>query len=129
MRLPHRRSGEPQPRDLAESRTTSTFSASTSIWVSPGRSAWEVRLCLLRRRLGISDRYGHNLEVGIRFGDQDATRLDPVPILQGDGRGDAPPRAWATRSTTYDQPYHRASLPRSITSPVDEPLECGHIHA
>ncbi len=32
-------------------------------------------------RLGISDRYGQGLDVGIRFGDQDATRLDPVPIL------------------------------------------------
>ena len=67
----------------------------------------EIRLVFFADRLGIADRYGQNLEVGIRYGDQDATRLDPVPILGAMavtrhlGLG-------ATRSTTYDQPYHIA---------------------
>ncbi len=59
-------------------------------------------------RLAVSDRYGLNLEVGVQFGDQDATRMDPVPVLalmsgctQSIGLG-------ATRSTTYHHPYHVA---------------------
>ena len=59
-------------------------------------------------RLGISDRYGLNLEVGIRFGDQDATRLDPVPILGAMAAVTRHLGLGATRSTTYDQPYHVA---------------------
>lgn len=59
-------------------------------------------------RLAVSDSYGLNLEVGIQFGDQDATRMDPIPVLallsgstQFIGLG-------ATRSTTYHHPYHVA---------------------
>ena len=59
-------------------------------------------------RLGISDRYGSDFEVGIRFGDQDATRLDPVPILGAIAAGTLRLGLGATRSTTYDQPYHIA---------------------
>src|SRR5882672_10090742 len=32
-------------------------------------------------RLAIADRYGGDKTVGLRYGDQDATRLDPLPIL------------------------------------------------
>ena len=32
-------------------------------------------------RLAIADRYGDSHETGIRYGDQDATRMDPLPIL------------------------------------------------
>ena len=59
-------------------------------------------------RLGIADRYGLNLEVGIRYGDQDATRLDPVPILGAMAAVTRHLGLGATRSTTYDQPYHIA---------------------
>jgi alkanesulfonate monooxygenase SsuD/methylene tetrahydromethanopterin reductase-like flavin-dependent oxidoreductase (luciferase family) len=59
-------------------------------------------------RLGIADRYGQNLEVGIRYGDQDATRLDPVPLLGAMAAVTRHPGLGATRSTTYDQPYHIA---------------------
>ena len=59
-------------------------------------------------RLGIADRYGLNLEVGIRYGDQDATRLDPVPILGAMAAVTRHLGLGATRSTTYEQPYHIA---------------------
>jgi len=32
-------------------------------------------------RLAIADPYGGDKSVGLRYGDQDATRLDPMPIL------------------------------------------------
>jgi FMN-dependent oxidoreductase (nitrilotriacetate monooxygenase family) len=59
-------------------------------------------------RLGISDRYGLNLDVGIRFGDQDATRMDPLPVLGAMAAVTNRLGLGATRSTTYDQPYHIA---------------------
>ncbi|HTX03393.1 MAG TPA: LLM class flavin-dependent oxidoreductase [Candidatus Acidoferrales bacterium] len=59
-------------------------------------------------RVGISDRYGGNLEIGIRYGDQDATRLDPVPVLGAMSAMTAHIGLGATRSTTYDQPYNVA---------------------
>lgn len=59
-------------------------------------------------RLGISDRYGLNLEIGIRFGDQDATRMDPLPVLGAMAAVTQRLGLGATRSTTYDQPYHIA---------------------
>jgi FMN-dependent oxidoreductase (nitrilotriacetate monooxygenase family) len=59
-------------------------------------------------RLGVSDRYGLNLETGIRFGDQDATRLDPIPVLGAMAAVTQRLGLGATRSTTYDQPYHVA---------------------
>jgi FMN-dependent oxidoreductase (nitrilotriacetate monooxygenase family) len=59
-------------------------------------------------RLAIADRFGSDKKIGVGRGDHDSTRLDPVPILgalaaatRNIGRG-------ATRSTTYDQPYHIA---------------------
>jgi FMN-dependent oxidoreductase (nitrilotriacetate monooxygenase family) len=59
-------------------------------------------------RLGIADRYGGNFEVSIRFGDQDSTRLDPIPILGAIAACTSRIGLGATRSTTYDQPYHIA---------------------
>ena len=32
-------------------------------------------------RLAMSSRYGGSIEIGARYGDQDATRLDPIPVL------------------------------------------------
>ena len=60
-------------------------------------------------RLGIADRYGLNLEVGIRYGDQDATRLDPVPILGA--------MAAVTRYSDSEQRAPRPTISR-ITSRV-----------
>ncbi len=59
-------------------------------------------------RLGISDRFGGDMEVGIRYGDQDATRLDPVPLLGAIAANTTHIGLGATRSTSYDQPYHVA---------------------
>lgn len=59
-------------------------------------------------RLGIADRYGLTLDVGVQFGDQDATRLDPVPVLGAMAAVTHHLGLGATRSTTYDQPYHIA---------------------
>ncbi|MBD1909925.1 LLM class flavin-dependent oxidoreductase [Leptolyngbya sp. FACHB-16] len=59
-------------------------------------------------RLAVSESYGHSFEVGIRYGDQDAVRLDPVlllgaiaPVTRHLGLG-------ATSSTTYAHPYSTA---------------------
>jgi len=59
-------------------------------------------------RLAVSESYGHSFEVGIRYGDQDAVRLDPVlllgaiaPVTRYLGMG-------ATSSTTYAHPYATA---------------------
>ena len=59
-------------------------------------------------RLGVADRYGNSLEAGIRFGDQDATRMDPVPILGAMAAVTSRLGLGATRSTTYDQPFSLA---------------------
>jgi FMN-dependent oxidoreductase (nitrilotriacetate monooxygenase family) len=59
-------------------------------------------------RLAMSDRYGDSLEVGARYGDQDATRLDPllvVSMLAGVTRNIG---LGVTRSTTYHHPYNVA---------------------
>ena len=59
-------------------------------------------------RLAVNDRFGGTLEVGIGFGDQDATRMDPVPILGACAATTTRLGLGATRSTSYDQPYHIA---------------------
>jgi FMN-dependent oxidoreductase (nitrilotriacetate monooxygenase family) len=59
-------------------------------------------------RLAVGDRFGGNLDAGIRWGDQDATRLDPVPILGAMAARTSHLGLGATRSTSYDQPYHIA---------------------
>ena len=65
-------------------------------------------------RLAIADRYGNDKEVGIRHGDQDSTRMDPVPILGALSATTRHIGLGATRSTTYDQPYHLAREFRTI---------------
>lgn len=59
-------------------------------------------------RLAVGDRFGANLDAGIRWGDQDATRMDPVPILGAMAARTTHLGLGATRSTSYDQPYHIA---------------------
>lgn len=59
-------------------------------------------------RLAVSDRYGHHLEIGVQYGDQDAARLDPVPVLAMMAAGTQSLGLGATCSTTYSHPYHLA---------------------
>jgi FMN-dependent oxidoreductase (nitrilotriacetate monooxygenase family) len=56
-------------------------------------------------RLAIADRYGDSHRTGIHWGDQDATRMDPVPILGAIAATTSHIGLGATRSTTYDAPY------------------------
>jgi FMN-dependent oxidoreductase (nitrilotriacetate monooxygenase family) len=65
-------------------------------------------------RLAIADRFGSDKTVGIRHGDQDSTRMDPVPILGALAATTHHIGLGATRSTTYDQPYHLAREFRTI---------------
>lgn len=58
--------------------------------------------------LAIGDRYGNSHEIGIRHGDQDATRLDPLPILGAAAAVTRHIGLGATRSTTYEAPYRLA---------------------
>jgi FMN-dependent oxidoreductase (nitrilotriacetate monooxygenase family) len=65
-------------------------------------------LAFFADRLAMSERYGNNLEVGARYGDQDATRLDPtlvVSLMAGRTRNLG---LAVTRSTTYHHPYNIA---------------------
>ena len=59
-------------------------------------------------RLAIADRFGADKATGLRHGDQDATRLDPLPLLGALAATTSRIGLGATRSTTYDQPYHVA---------------------
>ncbi|MFG1411139.1 LLM class flavin-dependent oxidoreductase [Xanthobacter sp. VTT E-85241] len=59
-------------------------------------------------RLAVADRYGESLETGIRLGDQDATRMDPLPVLGAMAAVTRNIGLGATRSTTYDAPYNIA---------------------
>jgi FMN-dependent oxidoreductase (nitrilotriacetate monooxygenase family) len=59
-------------------------------------------------RLAIADRYGASHEMGLRLGDQDATRMDPMPILGAMATVTKHIGLGATRSTTYDAPYNIA---------------------
>ncbi|MFG1423313.1 LLM class flavin-dependent oxidoreductase [Roseixanthobacter liquoris] len=59
-------------------------------------------------RLAVADRYGESLETGIRLGDQDATRMDPMPVLGAMAAVTRHIGLGATRSTTYDAPYNIA---------------------
>jgi alkanesulfonate monooxygenase SsuD/methylene tetrahydromethanopterin reductase-like flavin-dependent oxidoreductase (luciferase family) len=65
-------------------------------------------------RLAIADRYGGDKTVGLRYGDQDATRLDPMPILGALAATTRHIGLGATRSTTYEQPYHLAREFRTL---------------
>jgi FMN-dependent oxidoreductase (nitrilotriacetate monooxygenase family) len=59
-------------------------------------------------RLGIADRFGAALELGIRYGDQDATRMDPISLIGALSAITNRIGLGATRSTTYCAPYHVA---------------------
>jgi FMN-dependent oxidoreductase (nitrilotriacetate monooxygenase family) len=59
-------------------------------------------------RLAVSTRYGGNHHYGAAFGDQDATRMDPVPLLGALAAVTQHIGLGATRSTTYSQPYSLA---------------------
>ena len=65
-------------------------------------------------RLAIADRFGNDKAIGIRYGDQDSTRMDPVPILGALAATTDRIGLGATRSTTYDQPYHLAREFRTL---------------
>lgn len=65
-------------------------------------------------RLGVADRFGGDLDLGIRHGDQDATRMDPVPLLGALSAVTHSIGLGATRSTTYDMPYHIAREFRTL---------------
>lgn len=59
-------------------------------------------------RLAIADRYGDSHRAGLQRGDQDATRMDPMPILGAMAAVTRHIGLGATRSTTYDAPYNIA---------------------
>jgi len=59
-------------------------------------------------RLAVSTRYGGDHRYGVSHGDQDATRLDPLPILGALAAVTSHIGLGATRSTTYSQPYSLA---------------------
>jgi len=65
-------------------------------------------------RLAIADRFGGDKTIGLRYGDQDATRLDPLPILGALAATTRHIGLGATRSTTYEQPYHLAREFRTL---------------
>jgi FMN-dependent oxidoreductase (nitrilotriacetate monooxygenase family) len=59
-------------------------------------------------RLAMSTTYGNSLEVGVRHGDQDVARLDPLQVLALVAAGTTHLGLGATCSTTYFHPYHLA---------------------
>jgi FMN-dependent oxidoreductase (nitrilotriacetate monooxygenase family) len=65
-------------------------------------------------RLGIADRFRNSHETGVRHADQDVTRLDPLPILGAMAAVTKHIGLGATRSTTYDLPYHIAREFRTL---------------
>lgn len=65
-------------------------------------------LAFFADRLAISTTYGQTRDVGLAYGDQDAVRLDPVPVLALMAGGTTHLGLAATRSTTYYHPYHIA---------------------
>jgi FMN-dependent oxidoreductase (nitrilotriacetate monooxygenase family) len=65
-------------------------------------------LAFFADRLAMSDRFGDSLEVGARYGDQDATRLDPTLVLPLMAGATQRLGLGATRSTTYHHPFNVA---------------------
>ena len=59
-------------------------------------------------RLAVSTRFGGDHRYGVGHGDQDATRLDPLPVLGALAALTSKIGLGATRSTTYSQPYSLA---------------------
>jgi FMN-dependent oxidoreductase (nitrilotriacetate monooxygenase family) len=62
-------------------------------------------LVFLADRLAIGDRYRDSHEIGVKYGDQDATRMDPIPVLGVMAAVTKHLGLGATRSTTYSLPY------------------------
>lgn len=65
-------------------------------------------LAFFADRLAMSDTFGGDLEVGARYGDQDATRLDPLLALSMMATVTRHIGLGATRSTTYHSPFNIA---------------------
>jgi FMN-dependent oxidoreductase (nitrilotriacetate monooxygenase family) len=65
-------------------------------------------LAFFADRLAMADTFGHSLVTGVTYGDQDAMRLDPVPVLAMMAAVTERLGLGATRSTTYYHPYHIA---------------------
>ena len=65
-------------------------------------------LAFFADRLAVSSTYGGGMDLGLTYGDQDAVRLDPVPVLALMVAGTTHLGLGATRSTTYYHPYHIA---------------------
>jgi FMN-dependent oxidoreductase (nitrilotriacetate monooxygenase family) len=65
-------------------------------------------LAFFADRLAMSDRYGEDLETGARYGDQDATRLDPILVVSLMAAVTRHLGLGATRSTTYHHPFNIA---------------------
>ncbi|WP_083444803.1 LLM class flavin-dependent oxidoreductase [Herbaspirillum rhizosphaerae] len=59
-------------------------------------------------RLAVSTRFGGDHRYGVACGDQDATRMDPLPVLGAIAAVTSHIGLGATRSTTYSQPYSLA---------------------
>ncbi|MDB5058210.1 MAG: FMN-dependent monooxygenase, partial [Chloroflexi bacterium] len=59
-------------------------------------------------RLAMSTTYGDSLDVGVRHGDQDVVRLDPLQVLGLVAAGTTQLGLGATCSTTYYLPYYLA---------------------
>jgi len=59
-------------------------------------------------RLAVSTRFGGSHRYGVAHGDQDATRMDPLPVLGSIAAVTSHIGLGATRSTTYSQPYSLA---------------------
>lgn len=62
-------------------------------------------LAFFADRLAMSERYGSSLDTGARFGDQDATRLDPLIVAPMMAAVTTHLGLGATRSTTYHSPF------------------------
>lgn len=59
-------------------------------------------------RLAMSSTYGDNIDVGARYGDQDATRMDPLIVASMMATATEHIGLGTTRSTTYHSPFHVA---------------------
>lgn len=70
-------------------------------------------LAFFADRLAVSTQYGGDHAFGLHHGDQDATRLDPLPVLSVMATAGHRLGLGGTRSTTYAEPYH---LARSFAS-------------
>lgn len=70
-------------------------------------------LAFFADRLAVSNRYGNSHHFGVQHADQDATRLDPLPLLSAMSTVTRHLGLGLTRSTTYYQPF---SLARELAT-------------